>query len=58
MSKEKLAIGIIGIGRWGKNILRTILDLDDVNLTCITTKIRIIILLYQETAKYTLTGER
>ena len=38
MSKEKVDIGIIGIGRWGKNILRTILELDDVNLSCIATR--------------------
>ena len=38
MLKEKLNIGLIGVGRWGKNILRTIQKIDNVNLSCIATR--------------------
>ena len=38
MIKEKINIGIIGVGRWGGNILKTVQKIDNVNLSCIATR--------------------
>ena len=38
MIKEKINIGLIGVGRWGKNILKTVQKIDNVNLSCIATR--------------------
>ena len=38
MIKDPLNIGLIGAGRWGKNILKTIIKINDVNLSCVATK--------------------
>ena len=38
MIKDALNIGLIGAGRWGKNILKTIIKINDVNLSCVATK--------------------
>lgn len=38
MLNDKLNIGIIGLGRWGQNILKTLLRVPDVNLACVASR--------------------
>ena len=33
-----MKIGLVGVGRWGKNILNTIMEMDDITLSCVTSK--------------------
>ena len=32
-----MKIGLVGVGRWGKNILNTIMGIDDITLSCVTS---------------------
>ena len=38
MQIKKLQIGIIGLGRWGKNILKTVLKIENINLAAVSTR--------------------
>ena len=38
MIDNNLRIGIIGLGRWGRNILKTLLRIKNINLTCVCTR--------------------
>ena len=38
MNNKKLQVGIIGLGRWGKNILKTFLEIENVNLAAVSTR--------------------
>ncbi len=38
MQSKKLQIGIIGLGRWGKNILKTVLKIKNINLAAVSTR--------------------
>ena len=38
MDKDVLNIALIGAGRWGKNIIRTIQEFDSVNLCCVASR--------------------
>lgn len=38
MNKNKLNIALIGAGRWGQNIIRTILKFDNINLCCVGSR--------------------
>ena len=38
MINNNLRIGIIGLGRWGINILNTVLRIKDINLICVCTR--------------------
>ena len=33
-----MKIGLVGVGRWGKNILNTIMEMNDINLSCVTSR--------------------
>ena len=32
-----MRIGLIGVGRWGKNIVKTIMDFEEIELSCVTS---------------------
>ncbi len=38
MQSKNLQIGIIGLGRWGKNILRTVLKIENIDLAAVSTR--------------------
>ena len=38
MKNKKLQVGIIGLGRWGKNILKTFSEIENVNLAAVSTR--------------------